>query len=221
MTDTAGPPGDGLFRDRRHAGRVLGRLLGRYGGQPDLLVLALPRGGVPVGYEIAAALHAPLDVFGVRKLGVPGRRELALGAVASGGIVVVNDDVVRAMQIPADVVQQLSDREAAELLRRERVYRDGRPPLEVAGRTVILVDDGLATGASMRAAIQALRQLAPGGIVVAVPTAPDPTCRDLRSLVDDVVCAATPAPFFAVGAAYRDFAQTSDAEVVDLLRAAA
>ncbi|MDT4943827.1 MAG: hypothetical protein QOH14_560, partial [Pseudonocardiales bacterium] len=184
-------------------------------------MLGLPRGGVPVAYEVASALGAPLDVFLVRKLGVPGREELAMGAIASGGVVVLNEDVVRGLGITPEVIQGVVEREGKELLRREQAYREGRPALDVEGKTVILVDDGLATGASMRAAIQALRQLRPGRIVVAVPAAPESTCRELKSLVDDVVCATTPAPFFAVGASYWDFEQTSDEEVRDLLRATA
>jgi erythromycin esterase-like protein/predicted phosphoribosyltransferase len=210
-----------LFRDRRDAGRVLASLLQDYRGRDDVLVLALPRGGVPVAYEVATALGAPLDVFAVRKLGVPGREEVAMGAIAGGGVVVLNDDVLRGLSIPPEVVQQVAEREGRELLRRERAYREGRPPLDVAGKAVILVDDGLATGASMRAAIRALRQHRPGRIVVAVPAAPEATCRDLAEMVDDVVCATTPSPFFAVGESYWDFTQTSDDEVRDLLRAAA
>jgi erythromycin esterase-like protein/predicted phosphoribosyltransferase len=211
---------DRLFRDRRDAGRALAALLDHYRGRPDVVVLGLPRGGVPVGYEVAAALGAPLDVFVVRKLGVPDRPELAMGAVA-GGVVVLNEDVVRGLRIPPDVIEQVVERESKELRRREAVYREGRPPVDVTGRTVILVDDGLATGASMRAAIQALRTRRPGRVVVAVPAAPEATCRELDALVDEVVCATTPSPFVAVGASYWEFNQTTDAEVVDLLRAAA
>ena len=212
---------DRLFRDRRDAGRVLARLLDQYRGRPDVLVLGLPRGGVPVAYEVAAALGAPLDVFVVRKLGVPGREELAMGAIASGGVVVVNDDVVRGLGIAPEAIQQVAEQEGRELLRREQAYRERRPSPEVAGKVVILVDDGLATGASMRAAIEALRQLGPARIVVAVPAAPESTCRELLPIADEVVCATTPSPFFAVGASYWDFTQTADEEVRDLLRAAA
>ena len=209
-----------LFRDRRDAGRALARLLDDYRGQAEVIVLGLPRGGVPVAYEIARALGAPLDVFLVRKLGVPSRKELAMGAIASGGAIVVNDDVVRRLDITPQVIQEAAEHEAQELLRRERVYRDSHPPPDVEGRTIILVDDGLATGASMRAALQALRRHQPGRIVVAVPTAPESTCHELTAVVDDVVCATTPSPFFAVGNSYRDFTQTTDGEVRDLLVAA-
>jgi erythromycin esterase-like protein/predicted phosphoribosyltransferase len=212
--------GERLFKNRRDAGRVLAGLLEEFRDRPDVIVLGLPRGGVPVAYEIATALGAPLDVFLVRKLGVPGREELAMGAIASGGAVVVNEDVVRGLDIGPEEIQRVAEREARELLRRERAYRDGRPPLELRGRTVILVDDGLATGASMRAAVQALRRYRPGRIVVAVPAAPESTCQELTAMVDDVVCATTPSPFFAVGASYWDFTQTTDEEVRDLLRAA-
>jgi erythromycin esterase-like protein/predicted phosphoribosyltransferase len=208
-----------LFRDRRDAGRVLAGLLEKYRGQPDVRVLGLPRGGVPVAYEVATALGAPLDVFVVRKLGVPGREELAMGAIASGRVVVVNDDVVRGLGIAPEAIQQVAEREGQELLRREQAYREGRPFPEVAGKVVILVDDGLATGATMRAAIDALRKLRPDRIVVAVPAAPASTCRELAALADEVVCATTPSPFFAVGSSYWDFAQTTDEEVRDLLRA--
>jgi erythromycin esterase-like protein/predicted phosphoribosyltransferase len=211
---------DRLFRDRREAGRVLARLLDRYRGRPDVIVLGLPRGGVPVAYDVATALGAPLDVFLVRKLGVPGHEEVAMGAIASGGTLVLNEDVVRGLGIRPEVVQQVAEREGRELLRREQAYREGRPAPEIAGKTVIVVDDGLATGASMRAAIQALRQLRPRRIVVAVPAAPESTCRELSAMVDDVVCATTPSPFLAVGQSYWDFTQTTDEEVRDLLRAA-
>jgi predicted phosphoribosyltransferase len=184
------------------------------------MVLGLPRGGVPVAYEVATALGAPLDVFLVRKLGVPGREELAMGAIASGGVVVINDDVVRGLGISPEVIQQVAEQEGRELVRREDAYREDRPFPEVAGKTVIVVDDGLATGSSMRAAIEALRRLAPARIVVAVPAAPKSTCQELAALAGEVVCATTPSPFFAVGNSYWDFTQTTDAEVRDLLRAA-
>ena len=211
---------DRLFRDRREAGRVLAGLLEQYRGRPDVIVLGLPRGGVPVAYEVATALGAPLDVFLVRKLGVPGHEEVAMGAIASGGTLVLNDDVVRGLGIGPEVVRQVAEREGRELQRREQAYREGRPAPELAGRTVIVVDDGLATGASMRAAIHGLRQLRPARIVVAVPAAPESTCRDLEALVHEVVCATTPSPFLAVGQSYWDFTQTTDEEVRDLLRAA-
>ncbi|MGH4009112.1 MAG: erythromycin esterase family protein [Pseudonocardiaceae bacterium] len=212
---------DRLFRDRRDAGRVLAGLLEHYRGNSEVIVLGLPRGGVAVAYEVATALGAPLDVFVVRKLGVPGHEEMAMGAIASGGVLVVIDDVVRAVGIAPDVIQRVAEREGRELIRREQAYRDGRAMPELAGRTVVLVDDGLATGASMRAAIQALRQFGPGRIVVAVPAAPQSSCQELHALVDEVVCATTPFPFFAVGQSYWDFTQTTDEEVRDLLRAAA
>ena len=211
---------DRVFRDRRDAGRVLAGLLERYRGRDDVVVLALPRGGVPVAYEVATHLDAPLDVFSVRKLGVPGHEELAMGAIASGGVVVLNDDVVRALGLPPAAVQEVTEREARELLRREEAYRDGQPMPDVSGRTVILVDDGLATGSSMRAAILALHRRRPARIVVAVPAAPSSTCEELQAEVEEVVCATTPSPFFAVGQSYWDFTQTSDEEVRELLRAA-
>lgn len=205
------------FLDRRDAGRVLASRLAAYTNRPDVLVLALPRGGVPVAYEVARALGAPLDVFLVRKLGVPGQEELAMGAVASGGVRVINDQIVRALRIPDYLIDMVAAKEQQELARRERVYRgDARPP-DVRGRTVILVDDGLATGASMQAAIAALRQHQPARIVVAVPTAAPETCQALRSEVDDVICAITPEPFYSVGLWYGDFSQTTDEEVKDLL----
>jgi predicted phosphoribosyltransferase len=212
---------DRLFRDRRDAGRVLAQLLERYRGRADPIVLALPRGGVPVAYEVATALGAPLDVFLVRKLGVPGHEELAMGAIASGGVVVINDDVVRGLGIRQDLVRHVAEREGDELKRREAAYREGRLPLDVAGKVVILVDDGLATGSSMLAAVSALRRLDPAKIVIAVPAAPESTCRLLGPLVDDVVCATTPSPFMAVGESYWDFSQTTDDEVRALLGEAA
>src|SRR5437879_315810 len=212
--------GDGLFRDRRDAGRVLARLLERYRDRDDVIVLALPRGGVPVAYEVAFALGAPLDVFGVRKLGVPGQEELAMGAIASGGTIVVNDDVVKEFGLGPGVIERIAQMEGEELLRREQAYREGRPPLDLAGNVVIVVDDGLATGSSMLAAVRALRQAAAAHIVVAVPAAPESTCRELGAVVDELVCAATPRPFVAVGQAYQDFTQTTDEEVSQLLRQA-
>jgi predicted phosphoribosyltransferase len=208
------------FQGRRDAGRVLASLLQHYRGRDDVVVLALPRGGVPVAYEVARALGAPLDVFLVRKLGVPGHEELAMGAIASGGVIVLEDDVVRGLDIPPEVIQRVADQEARELERRERAYRGDRPFPNLAGKVVILVDDGLATGSSMRAAIQAVRSRRPARIVVAVPAAPESTCRELEHEVDEVICAVTPAPFFAVGQAYWDFTQTTDDEVRALLRSA-
>ncbi len=196
------------------------RFLALHAG-PDVLVLALPRGGVPVAYEVARALGAPLDVFVVRKLGVPGHEELAMGAVATGGVRVLNEDVVRGLRIPDPVIDAVTAVEREELERRERLYRGDRPSPDVRGRTVILVDDGLATGATMHAAIKALRQQQPARIVVAVPTAAPETCAALRREVDDVVCAITPEPFYSVGLWYEDFSQTSDEEVRELLARAA
>jgi predicted phosphoribosyltransferase len=206
-----------VFRDRTEAGRVLAERLAAYANRPDVVVLALPRGGVPVAYEVARALHAPLDVFIVRKLGLPGHEELAMGAVASGGLMVLNDQVVRALRIPNSVIESVAAWEQEELARRERLYRGDRPPPDVRGKTVILVDDGLATGSTMLAAVKALRQQQPARIVVAVPIASPDTCELLRTEVDDVVCAATPEPFYAVGLWYRDFSQTTDDEVRELL----
>lgn len=209
-----------LFRDRADAGRALAEKLGAYADRPDVLVLALPRGGVPVGFEVARALRAPLDVFVVRKLGVPGHEELAMGAIATGGVRVLNEDVVRALGISDEVIDRVAEAEAQELERRERLYRGERPPAEVAGRTVILIDDGLATGSTMRAGVAALRRLGPSAIVVAVPVAAAQTCDELRREVEEVVCAETPEPFYAVGLWYADFSQTSDAEVSELLERA-
>jgi predicted phosphoribosyltransferase len=182
-----------------------------------VLVLALPRGGVPVAYEVARALGAPLDVFVVRKLGVPGYKELAMGAIATGGMRVLNDRLVERLDIPDHVIDAVAEREQRELTRRERLYRCGRPPLDFRGRTVVLVDDGLATGATMHAAIAALRQRQPARIVVAVPTASPETCEEIKAEADDVICAITPEPFHAVGRWYQDFSQTSDEEVRQLL----
>jgi predicted phosphoribosyltransferase len=209
------------FRDRREAGQALATELAAYAHRPDVLVLALPRGGVPVAYEVARALGVPLDVFLVRKLGVPGHEELAMGAVATGGVRVLNDDIVTGLRIPPHVIDAVAAGEQQELMRRQRLYRGDRPPPDVRGRTVILVDDGLATGATMQAAVQALRQQQPARIVVAVPIAAAETCDALREEVDDVICAVTPEPFYAVGLWYGDFAQTTDEEVRDLLAAAA
>lgn len=210
-----------VFRDRAHAGQVLADKLAEYAHRPDVIVLALPRGGVPVGFAVAAALDAPLDVFLVRKLGVPGHEELAMGALASGGLCVLNDDVVSALKIPETVIDHVAAMEQQELDRREREYRDDRPFPAVDGRILILVDDGLATGSTMNAAVLALRQRQPARIVIAVPTAPPEICDEFRRKVDEVVCAITPEPFYGVGLWYDDFSQTSDAEVRALLRRAA
>jgi len=206
------------FRDRSEAGRYLASKLGRYAGRADTVVLALPRGGVPVASEVAQALSAPLDIFVVRKLGLPGQEELAMGAIASGGVRVLNDNLVRSLDISRELIDKVAQEELRELERRERAYRDGRPPMEVQDRTVILVDDGLATGSSMRVAALALRQNKPARIVVAVPVAARSTCEEFASEVDEVVCAITPEPFWGVGQWYADFSQTRDEEVRDLLR---
>jgi predicted phosphoribosyltransferase len=210
-----------VFRDRRDAGRRLAAELSDYADQSDVLVLALPRGGVPVAYEVARALHAQLDVFMVRKLGVPGYEELAMGAIATGGLRVLDQELLRMLDIPPDVIERVTAIETSELERRERQYRGDRPPPDVRGRTVILIDDGLATGSTMRAAIAALKKEGAKRIVVAVPVAPPETCEALRAQVDDVVCAVTPEPFRAVGLWYGDFSQTTDEEVRDLLARAA
>jgi putative phosphoribosyl transferase len=209
------------FADRAEAGRVLAELLATYAGQSDVIVLALPRGGVPVAFEVARALGTPLDVFLVRKLGVPGQEELAMGAIASGDIVVLNDDLVQALKISREVVDLEVASERHELARREAIYRGGRPPLDVRGKTVILVDDGLATGSTMRAAVAALRRQEPVQIVVAVPIGARSTCEELRKIADQCICAATPDHFRAVGLWYDDFEQTDDAEVCSLLARAA
>jgi putative phosphoribosyl transferase len=207
------------FRDRREAGRVLAEELASYRGKSGLLVLGLARGGVPVGWEVAAALGAELDVFLVRKLGVPQWPELAMGALASGGGVVMNDDVVSSLQISDEQVRRVIDRETAELHRREHAYRGGRPPADPRGKTVIVVDDGIATGASILAAVRALRAGGPDVIVVAVPVGPRSVCQVLAEEADDVVCATMPEDFEAVGQVFADFRQVSDDEVCELLAA--
>jgi putative phosphoribosyl transferase len=206
-----------VFADRRDAGRELGRRLAGTPARDDVLVLGLPRGGVPVAFEVAAALDAPLDVFIVRKLGVPGYEELAMGAIASGGVRVLNERVVRSLDIDDDVIEAVSRRELAELERRERLYRDGRPPPDIAGRTAVLVDDGLATGATMHAAVRALQRLGAGRIVVAVPVGAPETCAELERHADAVLCIETPEHFGAVGLWYDDFSPTEDDEVCALL----
>jgi putative phosphoribosyl transferase len=210
-----------VFRDRRDAGRALAGRLERYAGRSDVLVLALPRGGVPVAFEVGKHLIAPVDVFLVRKLGVPGHEELAMGAIASGGVRVLNEQVVRSLRISPEMIERVASAERDELERRERIYRDHRPAPDARGRTVILVDDGLATGSTMRAAVQALRQQGPTRIVVAVPVAAPETCNEFRTEVNEIVCVATPEPFVAVGSWYEDFSQTTDEEVRALLADAA
>jgi predicted phosphoribosyltransferase len=210
-----------LIRDRTDAGRQLAAELTHYAGRDDVTVLGLPRGGVPVAFEVARALGAPLDVFLVRKLGVPGHEELAMGAIASGGVRVLNDAVFRALRLPEGEVERVAATERRELERRELEYRGDRPPLDVRGRTAILVDDGLATGSTMRAAVAALRRLGPSRVAVAVPVGAAETCEDFEGEADEAVCAHEPDPFYAVGMWYRDFSQTTDDEVRDLLDRAA
>jgi predicted phosphoribosyltransferase len=208
-----------VFRDRAEAGRLLAEAVAeRLGPQPAApLVLALPRGGVPVGDEVARRLGAPLDVYLVRKLGVPGQPELAMGALASGGVVVMNEEVVRRLGIPRAAIEQVAEAEGRELARREHAYRAGRASPEIEGRTVVLVDDGLATGATMRAAVESIRRRKPARLVVAVPTAPSSTCQELADQADDVVVLTTPEPFYAVGCSYEDFSPTTDDQVRELL----
>lgn len=206
-----------LYRDRPDGGRALAAALSQYAGRDDVVVLGLPRGGVPVAYEVAQALDAPLDVFVVRKLGVPGREELAMGAIASGGVRVLNRDIVLNLAISDHTIEQVFEQEQQELERRERLYRGDRDRIPIQGRIAILVDDGLATGASMRAAVEAAKAQDPTEIVVAVPVASPDTCADFEELVDTVVCAATPQPFLGVGLWYTDFGQTTDEEVRELL----
>jgi predicted phosphoribosyltransferase len=208
------------FKNRTDAGQQLAQRLIDYADRPDVLVLALPRGGVPVAYQVAVVLHAPLDVFVVRKLGVPGHEELALGAIATGGVRVLNMAVIEALGIPDSTIEAVTAREADELERRERAYRQDRRPHDVAGRIIILVDDGIATGSTMRAAVQALRQLGAARIVVASPTVALATMRELGQEVDDFVAVMSPADFIGVGQWYEDFAQTTDEEVRELLAAA-
>jgi putative phosphoribosyl transferase len=209
-----------LFKDRQDAGRHLAEELSEYAGKPGLLVLALPRGGVPVAYQVARALNAPLDVFLVRKLGLPGQEELAMGAIASGGVRVMNEDLMDMIDIPEQVLEATASHEQQELERRERLYRGDRPFPQIEGRTVILIDDGLATGASMRAAVLGIQAQKPGSVVVAVPVAAPETCREFEAHVDAIVCAVTPEPFYGVGYWYEDFSQTTDEEVRELLEKA-
>jgi predicted phosphoribosyltransferase len=209
------------FANRAEAGQLLAGKLLDYAGRDDVIVLGLPRGGVPVAFEVAQRLRVPLDIFIVRKLGVPGFEELAVGAIASGGVRVLNKDVARALPNAAEVIEAVTARETTELERREQSYRDGRPAPELGGKTVILVDDGLATGATMRAGVAALRQRDVAKIVVAAPVGAPETCRELQDEVDDIVCAMAPEYFQAVGQYYEDFSQTSDDEVSELLARAA
>ena len=206
------------FVDRRDAGRVLASRLAKYANRDDVIVLALPRGGVPVAYEVASALGAPMDVFLVRKLGTPGHRELAMGAIASGGVRVLNDDVVRWYGIPEAAIERVAREEEQELQRRERAYRDDLPAPALANLTVILIDDGLATGSTMRAAAQAMRAHHPSRVVIAVPVGAPQTCSELAAVADEVICARMPEPFSAVGQWYLNFNQTDDKEVRDLLQ---
>jgi putative phosphoribosyl transferase len=209
------------FPNRAQAGRLLAEKLVKYAGRDDVIVLGLPRGGVPVAFEVAQRLGAPLDVFVVRKLGVPGFEELAAGAIASGGVRVLNEDVTRAIPHADEMIEAVTVRETAELERREQIYREGRPSPELRDQVVILVDDGLATGATMRAAVKALRQRGVAKIVVAVPVGPPDTCREIEQEADETICLSTPAFFQAVGQYYEDFSQTSDEDVRELLRQAA
>jgi len=209
-----------IYRNRSEAGKHLAKQLAKYANREDVLVLALPRGGVPVAFEVAKALRAPLDIFLVRKLGVPGHEELAMGAIATGGVRVLNPDVVDYLGIPASVIDAVAANELQELERRERAYRGTRTEPDVRGKTVILVDDGLATGSTMRAAAAALRQRAPARIVVAVPVSAPQTCDEYRMGVDEIICANTPEPFYGVGLWYEDFSQTTDEEVRELLEKA-
>ncbi|MDA8125098.1 MAG: phosphoribosyltransferase [Deltaproteobacteria bacterium] len=208
------------FKDRRQAGQLLAERLFKYAGAPETIVLGLPRGGVAVAYEVAVKLELPLDVFLVRKLGVPGYEELAMGAIASGGVRVLNQDVLRQIRISESAVEAVTRKEERELLRREEAYRGNRARLDVKALTAILIDDGLATGATMRAAVTALRKQEAKRIVVAVPAAAPETCDEFRAEVDEIVCAITPTPFHAVGIWYEDFSQTTDEEVQQLLKAA-
>jgi predicted phosphoribosyltransferase len=205
-----------IFQNRRDAGRALARAIAELHDLGDAVVLGLPRGGVPVAYEVARSLNLPLDIFIVRKLGVPGQEELAMGAIASGGTVVTNQSIIRDLKISPETIEAIAQRERLEIERREKAYRDGRPPIPLEGRTAVVVDDGLATGASMLAAARALRPRA-RRVIAAVPVASEITCNELSGEVDQIICAATPQPFFAVGMFYRDFAQTTDEEVRTLL----
>jgi putative phosphoribosyl transferase len=210
-----------FFKDRVDAGRKLANELSKYANRSDILILALPRGGVPVAFEVAKELNAKMDVFVVRKLGVPGNEELAMGAIASDNIIVLNKDVVRSFQISKQVIDAVAARELKELERREHIYRGKRPKPSISGSTVILIDDGLATGATMSAAASAVKTKNPTKIVIAVPTGAPDTCKFFEEKVDEVICVATPEPFYSVGAWYEDFSQTTDEEVCELLNKAA
>ena len=208
------------FADRKEAGKILAEALSSYAHKNNLLVLALPRGGVPVAYEVAKFLHAPMDLWLVRKLGVPGHEELAMGALAGGGLYVINDEVINLMRIGKNIINDVMVHERAELERRNKLYRQGRPPPDVADKTVIVIDDGLATGATMRAAIMSLRQAGADRIIAAAPVGAPSTCRDLEKDADGVLCLFTPEPFYGVGVWYDDFSQTMDREVQSLLQKA-
>lgn len=208
------------FKDRADGGKKLAQELSQYGGRSDVVVLGLPRGGVPVAYEVAKELDAPLDVFIVRKLGVPGHEELAMGAIASGGVRVLNNEVVKGVNVSEDDIDRVARKEQRELERRESTYRGERPGIALQDKTVLLVDDGLATGASMRAAVKGLREHGPGKIIVAVPTAPPETCEAFKDLAEEAICLETPTPFMGVGAWYEDFPQTKDEEVKKILEKA-
>ncbi|MHB8102312.1 MAG: phosphoribosyltransferase [Methanosarcina sp.] len=210
-----------LFNDRADAGKKLAKKLSEYANRSDVIILALPRGGVPVAFEVAKELNVKMDVFIVRKLGVPGNEELAMGAIASDNIRVLNEDVIRSFQIPQSVIDEVAVNELRELERRERLYRGNRPKPDISGSTVILIDDGLATGATMRAAAAAVKTKNPAKIVIAVPTAASDTCSAFENEVDKTICVATPEPFYGVGAWYEDFSQTTDKEVCELLNKAA
>ncbi|OEU44026.1 phosphoribosyl transferase [Methanosarcina sp. Ant1] len=210
-----------LFNDRADAGKKLAKKLSEYANRSDVIILALPRGGVPVAFEVAKELNVKMDVFIVRKLGVPGNEELAMGAIASDNTRVLNEDVIRSFQIPQSVIDEVAVNELRELERRERLYRGNRPKPDISGSTVILIDDGLATGATMRAAAAAVKTKNPAKIVIAVPTAASDTCSAFENEVDKTICVATPEPFYGVGAWYEDFSQTTDKEVCELLNKAA
>ena len=205
------------FADRSEAGRRLAKELTEYGGRDDVVVLGLPRGGVPVAFEVAKELQVPMDVYVVRKLGVPGREELAMGAIASGGVRVLNEDVVGSMSISDEDIERVAEREREELERREQAYRGARPHIDLEGKVILLVDDGLATGATMTAAVRAVRTQDPQRVVVAAPTAPPDTCGEFEDLVDEIICLETPRFFMGVGGAYDDFSQTSNEEVREYL----